>query len=172
MPPLGLLTAIVEVSDSEAPSLAAAHHWTARPQLWPRSPLSARTHRSWSRPVTTVSPGVTVPGPVCAGTCGAAPAQASPASTNMKSKFDSGSGGRGQAGEPAVQGRVSPGCSYSGTQAAGASSQGTPSSDIITSSQTHTHEQPDADLLPTLRGEDTTYKTLTTFSLIYDVSPL
>lgn len=61
-------------SISEAPSLAAAHHWTAHPQLvspaLPSADRGARTHRSWSRPVTTVSPVTPAPAtgarpPVC-----------------------------------------------------------------------------------------------------------
>ena len=70
---------------SEAQSLAT-HHWTAHRQLvspgpgWQQSPDTQKlvTARHDSFP------------PVCVETCGAAP---SLATANMKSKFDSGSGG-------------------------------------------------------------------------------
>ena len=118
------------LADSEAPSLAAAHHWTAHPQLW--SP-ALRSGPDTQKLVTTrhdsFPPVSRRPGPSSASvwTCGAAPAQpAQPAaSTNMKSKFDSGSGGclarRPQCGGT-IRGRVSPesllaASSYSGTQA-------------------------------------------------------
>ena len=91
----------------------------------------ARTHRSWSRPVTTVSPVTqcvdlwSCPRLVCS----------LAASTNMKSKFDSGRAQGCGCGEPSVAESLL--AASSGTQGPGRHAQ--PSSDIITSSQTHTH---------------------------------
>ena len=74
------------------------------------------------------------------------------ASTNMKSKFDSGSRG---------QGTDRPGCGNHPWQslswlhlAVPRGQPGTPSSDIITSS--HTHSTPEAELSHALRGGDIT----------------
>ena len=138
---------------SEAQSLAA-HHWTAHRQLvspgpgWQQSPdtqkLVTARHDSFPRHAAERAE-------ASVWTCGAAPAWCPGCqSTNMKSKFDSGSRGRGT---------DRPGCGNHPWQslswlhlAVPRGQPGTPSSDIITSS--HTHSTPEAELSQPLKGGD------------------